>query len=290
MRKILFIFASVLIVVLFVAQSHAVKPGTWGKTPGLTDASNVTITGGNATGLTTLGTTDLTVSGAANVTGATWTGFAGDTTGNAATSTTATTANALATNATGTNLSLGGVVNVTGLATLSGGVVIVGTANVTDVDFTGLTVGSVSGAAASADLAEDLSTASHSIYKDSAGNITNIITAIDASAANTTIDLIPGICATIHNYEQGDANAVSTLPAIAEGLCFTGLVTTTEDDKTFRLNAAAANTICLGATCGKDDIGFATGQNIKGGMFKCIAIAEDWFCHTITGTVDAGDL
>lgn len=175
-------------------------------------------------------------------------------------------------NASVTNLTASGVVDVTGAT------------------WTGLTVGSVSGAAATADLADDLATASHSIYKDSAGNITNIITAIDASAANTTIALIPGICATIHNYEQGDANAVSTLPAIAEGLCFTGLVTTTEDDKTFRFNAAAANTICLGATCGKDDIGFATGQNTKGGMFKCIAIATDWFCHTITGTVDAGDL
>ena len=153
-----------------------------------------------------------------------------------------------------------------------------------------ITVAKVSGAAATADLAEDLSTASHSMYKDSAGNITDIVTAIDAHAANTTITLIPGVCATIHNSAQGDANAVSTLPAVATGLCFTGLVVTTEDDKTFRLNAAAANTICLGATCGKDDIGFATGQNTKGGMFKCIGIVTDWFCHTITGTVDAGDL
>ena len=153
-----------------------------------------------------------------------------------------------------------------------------------------ITVAKVSGAAATADLAEDLSTASHSIYKDSAGNITNIVTAIDAHASNTPITLIPGVCATIHNSAQGDANAVSTLPAVANGLCFTGLVVTTEDDKTFRLNAAAANTICLGATCGKDDIGFATGQNTKGGMFKCIGIVADWFCHTITGTVDAGDL
>lgn len=210
-----------------------------------------------------------------------------------------------ATNATDarTNLGLGSIAtqnadainatggNVTGLTNLgAANLTVTSTANVTGASFTGLTVGSVTGAAATADLADDLATASHSIYKDSAGNITNIITAIDASAANTTIALIPGICATIHNYEQGDANAVSTLPAIAEGLCFTGLVTTTEDDKTFRFNAAAANTICLGATCGKDDIGFATGQNTKGGMFKCIAIATDWFCHTITGTVDAGDL
>jgi hypothetical protein len=50
------------------------------------------------------------------------------------------------------------------------------------------------------------------------------------------------------------------------------------------------NTICLGATCGKDDIGFATGQNTKGGMFKCVAQGTELFCHTITGTVDAGDL
>jgi uncharacterized protein YdbL (DUF1318 family) len=163
-------------------------------------------------------------------------------------------------------------------------------ANVTGATWTGLTVGSVSGAAATADLAEDLSTASHSIYKDSAGNITDIITAINASAANTVIALIPGVCATIHNYGQGDANAVSALPAVANGLCFTGLVATTEDDKIFRLTAAAVNTICLGATCGKDDIGFATGQNTKGGMFKCLGIGVDWFCHTITGTADAGDL
>jgi hypothetical protein len=181
--------------------------------------------------------------------------------------------------------------NATGLTNLgAANLTVTGTANVTGATWTGLTVGSVTGAAATADLAEDLSTASHSIYKDSAGNITDIITAIDAHAANTTITLIPGICATIHNSAQGDANAVSTLPALADGLCFTGLVVTTEDDKTFRLNAAAANTICLGATCGKDDIGFATGQNTKGGMFKCLGIGADWFCHTITGTVDAGDL
>ena len=85
------------------------------------NADAINATGGNVTGLTNLGAANLTVTGTANVTGVTWTGFAGDTTGNAATATTATTANALATNATGTNLSLGGVANVTGLATLSGG-------------------------------------------------------------------------------------------------------------------------------------------------------------------------
>ena len=110
-----------------------VTTGTWEGTKigieyGGTNATNATDARTNL-GLGTLATqnadnasvTNITISGAANVTGATWTGFAGDTTGNAATATTATTANALATNATGTNLSLGGVANVTGLATLSGG-------------------------------------------------------------------------------------------------------------------------------------------------------------------------
>jgi len=179
--------------------------------------------------------------------------------------------------------------NLTYITAGTTGQVLIG-ANGANPAFGELTVGSVSGAAATADLAEDLSTASHSIYKDSAGNITDIVTAIDAHASNTTIALIPGICATIHNSAQGDANAVSTLPAIANGLCFTGLVVTTEDDKTFRLTAGTANTICLGETCGKDDIGFATTKVTKGGMFKCLGIGADWFCHTITGTVDAGDL
>jgi hypothetical protein len=180
---------------------------------------------------------------------------------------------------------------VTGLTNLgAANLTVTGTAIVTGASFTGLTVGSVTGAAATADLATDNSTASHALYKDSSGNITNIVTAIDAHAANTTITLIPGICATLHNTSQADSNIANTLPAVADGLCFTGLVTTTEDDKTWRFTAAAANTICLGATCGKDDIGFATGQTTKGGMFKCLGIGTEWFCHTITGTVDAGDL
>jgi hypothetical protein len=151
-------------------------------------------------------------------------------------------------------------------------------------------VANITGAAASADLATDNSTASHALYKDASGNVANQVLSIDAHAGSTTITLIPGVCPVIHNTSQADANVTNALPAVASGLCFTALVTTTEDDKTWRLSAAAVNTICLGATCGKDDIGFATGQNTKGGMFKCVAQGTEWFCHTVTGTVDAGDL
>lgn len=135
----------------------------------------------------------------------------------------------------------------------------------------------------------DASSNSTAIYKASDGSIASWTTTIDGHA-NATLTLYPGICPIVHNTSQADANVTITLPTVASGLCFTALVVTTEDDKTWRFNSAEANTICLGATCAKDDIGFATGQNTKGGLFKCIAQGTEWFCHTITGTVDAGDL
>jgi hypothetical protein len=144
--------------------------------------------------------------------------------------------------------------------------------------------------AAIADLATDNSTASHALYKDASGNIANQVLSIDAHAGSTTIALIPGICPVIHNTAMGDANVANSLPAVAEGLCFTALITTAENDKTWRFTAAAVDTICLGTTCGKDDIGFATTKVVKGAMFKCVAQGTEWFCNTITGEPDAGDL
>lgn len=141
-------------------------------------------------------------------------------------------------------------------------------------------------------LSADNSTASHGVYKASGGTIENIVTVIDAHAASTTITLIPGICPTIHNTSQADSNIANTLPAVAEGLCFIGLVTTTEDDKTWRFTAASANTVCLNGTCGKDDIGFATTKVTKGAAFACIAQGTEWFCYTVgsNSTPNAGDL
>jgi len=69
MKKLIGIFISLLIAV----NVYAFPP-----TPlvsGLTNASNVAITGGNITGITNFSTANLTVSGAVNATGATWTGF-----------------------------------------------------------------------------------------------------------------------------------------------------------------------------------------------------------------------
>lgn len=187
-------------------------------------------------------------------------------------------------------------VAITG-GTVSGTNITVGAAKTLDVSAGTLTladdqipVAKVNGAAASSDLATDNSTASHALYKGADGNIANQVLSIDAHAASTTITLIPGICPVIHNTLQADANIANTLPAVAEGLCFTALVTTTENDKTWRLTAAAVNTVCLGTTCGKDDIGFATTKVVKGAMFKCVAQGTEWFCNTITGEPDAGDL
>lgn len=107
---------------------------------GLTAANNVAITGGSATGLTNIGTNALNV-----VTGA---GLGkvlvSDAGGNLSYITAGTTGQVLI-GATGANPAFGT-----------------------------LTVGNVTGAAATADLAEDLATANHITYKNSAGNITNV--------------------------------------------------------------------------------------------------------------------
>lgn len=137
----------------------------------------------------------------------------------------------------------------------------------------------------------DNSTASHALYKDSSGYVADQVLSIDAHAASTTITLYPGICPIIHNTSQGDDVAAGgTLPAVADGKCFMGLVVTAKDDETFRLVAASANTVCLDGTCGKDDVGFATTKVVKGSFFTCIGQGTEWFCETGRGTVNAGDL
>jgi len=69
-----------------------------------------------------------------------------------------------------------------------------------------------------------------------------------------------------------------------------GLVVTDEADDTFRFPAASVNTVCLDGTCGKDDIGFATTKVTKGAAFSCVAQGTEWFCYTVSGTPNAGDL
>ena len=61
------------------------------------------------------------------------------------------------------------------------------TGTITGYDFSGITAGMVSGAAATADLAEDLSTYSHYLYKDSAGNIIDVVLGIGLSDSSGTL-------------------------------------------------------------------------------------------------------
>jgi hypothetical protein len=134
----------------------------------------------------------------------------------------------------------------------------------------------------------DNSTASHATYKDSSGYIANQVLTIDAHAASTTITLIPGICPIIHNASQADADINNTLPAVGAGLCFVALATSAEADKYWRLTAAAANTVCLNRTCGKDYIQFPTPA--VGDTFTCMSDGTNWYCYDRDSDAEAGDL
>lgn len=134
----------------------------------------------------------------------------------------------------------------------------------------------------------DNSTASHAIYKDSDSNMQNQVLTIDAHAASTTITLIPGICPIIHNASQADADINNTLPAVGAGKCFVALATSAEADKYWRLTAAAANTICLNRTCGKDYIQFTTPA--VGDTFTCMSDGTNWYCYDRDSDAEAGDL
>lgn len=128
----------------------------------------------------------------------------------------------------------------------------------------------------------DNSTASHGMYKDSNGYVANLVTAIDAHAASTTITLIPGICPVIHNASQGAADINNALPALAEGLCFVAQVRTAQGANYWRLTAETGNTICLGTTCAKDYVQFATPA--VGNFYTCTASASAWYCNQGLGT------
>lgn len=134
----------------------------------------------------------------------------------------------------------------------------------------------------------DNSTASHAVYKDSSGYMADQVLTIDAHAASTTITLIPGICPIIHNASQADADINNTLPAVGAGKCFVALATSAEADKYWRLTAAAANTICLNRTCGKDYIQFATPA--VGDTFTCMSDGTNWYCYDRDSDAEAGDL
>jgi hypothetical protein len=60
---------------VFISNAFPPTPPTSIGTIATQNADNATITGGNVTGLTNLGAANLTVTGTANVTGATWTGL-----------------------------------------------------------------------------------------------------------------------------------------------------------------------------------------------------------------------
>jgi hypothetical protein len=134
----------------------------------------------------------------------------------------------------------------------------------------------------------DNSTASHAIYKDSSGYVADQVLTIDAHAASTTITLYPGICPIIHNASQADSNIDNTLPAVGAGKCFVALATSVEADKYWRLTAAAANTVCLNRTCGKDYIEFSTPA--VGDTFTCISDGTSWYCYDYDSSATAGDL
>jgi len=134
----------------------------------------------------------------------------------------------------------------------------------------------------------DNSTASNSIIKDASGYVANATYVIDAHAASTTITLIPGSCPIIHNASQADSNIDNTLPAVGAGKCFVALATSAEADKYWRLTAAAANTICLNRTCGKDYIQFDTPA--VGDVFSCMSDGTNWYCYDYDSSAAVGDL
>lgn len=110
---------------------------------------------------------------------------------------------------------------------------------------------------------------------------------IDAHAASTTITLYPNICPIIHNASQADSNINNTLPAVGAGKCFVALATSVED-KYWRLTAAAANTICLNRTCGKDYIQFDSPA--VGDTFACMSDGTNWYCYDYDSSASVGDL
>lgn len=133
----------------------------------------------------------------------------------------------------------------------------------------------------------DNSTASNSIVKDADGHVENATYVIDAHAASTTITLIPGSCPIIHNASQADSNINNTLPAVGAGKCFVALATSVED-KYWRLTAAAANTVCLNRTCGKDYIQFDSPA--VGDTFSCMSDGTNWYCYDYDSSAAVGDL
>ncbi len=131
-------------------------------------------------------------------------------------------------------------------------------------------------------MATDNSTASHGMYKDSDGHVENLVVAIDAHTASTTITLIPGICPVIHNASQGAADINNTIPEVAEGLCFVAQVRTAQAANYWRLTATTGNTVCLDGTCAKDYVSFAAPAVAN--FYTCIAGGTSWFCETGRGT------
>lgn len=111
---------------------------------------------------------------------------------------------------------------------------------------------------------------------------------IDASAGSTTITLYAGYCPTIHNLDQAAADIDNTLPAVGAGKCFVALARTAQGANYWRLTAAAADTVCLNRTCGKDYIQMATPA--VGDMFTCFSDGVSWHCYDYDESAEAGDL
>lgn len=111
---------------------------------------------------------------------------------------------------------------------------------------------------------------------------------IDAHAASTTITLYAGTCPMITNASQAAEDVNNTLPAVGAGKCFVALATTAQASNYWRLTAAAANTVCLNRTCGKDYIEFSTPA--VGDTFACMSDGTSWYCYDRDSDATAGDL
>jgi hypothetical protein len=218
--------------------------------------------------------TNLTVSGAANVTGATWTGLAvGSVTGAAATADLAedlSTAShylykdsggnitdaptfPVANGGTGAvTLTQYGVLVGAGTSAVSGltagttGQVLLGSTGANPV-FGTLAVGYVTGAAASADLAEDLSTASHYIYKNSAGNITDATVGTGLSDSAGTLSVKQVV-----NMVFADTDAAVTVATLKKGYVvpslYNGSTISAMTCAVYDLNSATANATTINLT------------------------------------------
>jgi hypothetical protein len=263
--------------------------------------ANATITGGTITNTPITGGTGsfttLTVSNSVNATNATWTGLAvGSVTGAAATADLAedlSTAShylykdsggnitdaptfPVANGGTGAvTLTQYGVLVGAGTSAVSGitagttGQVLLGSTGANPA-FGTLAVGYVTGAAATADLAEDLSTASHYIYKNSAGNITDATVGTGLSDSAGTLSVKQVV-----NMVFADTDAAVTVAASKKGYvvpsAYNGSTVSSMTCAVYGLNSASANSTVINLTKASGGVltnVFDTAVNIPFGSYS----------------------